>query len=121
MNLFRIVAIGCLVAPLAGLAQTATLVTTYTNPSPSACACSGYTVAVAALGSDRMLIGDDRGYGASTGVVYLFSARGGLLMTFTNPVAATSDIFGFSVSAVGSDRVLVGAPQHYTSAAAAAF
>ena len=32
-----------------------------------------------------------------------------MLTTFTNPTPAASDYFGFSVAAVGSDRVLIGA------------
>jgi hypothetical protein len=39
-----------------------------------------------------------------------------LLTTFTNPTPAANDIFGFSVAAVGSDRVLMGAGQDDTGA-----
>jgi hypothetical protein len=45
------------------------------------------------------------------GAAYLFNTNGTLLTTFTNPTPATSDLFGWSVAAVGSTRVLIGAYQ----------
>ena len=94
-----------------------TLLTTFTNPTPAASDYFGYSVA--AVGSDRVLIGayqDDTG-GADAGVAYLFSTNGTLLTTFTNPTPAASDYFGYSVAAVGSDQVLIGAYQDNTGAA----
>jgi hypothetical protein len=41
--------------------------------------------------------------------VYLFSTNGTLLTTFTNPMPASYDNFGYSVAAVGNDRMLIGA------------
>lgn len=43
------------------------------------------------------------------GAAYLFNTNGALLTTFTNPAPAYGDNFGFSVAAVGNDRVLIGA------------
>jgi hypothetical protein len=84
---------------------------TFANPTPIADDFFGYSVA--AVGSDRVLIGahhDDTGAG-NAGAAYLFSANGTLLTTFTNPFPAAFDFFGYSVAAVGSDRVLIGAYQ----------
>jgi hypothetical protein len=86
------------------------LLTTFTNPTPAAN--DWFGTSVAAVGSDRVLIGadlDDTG-AANAGAAYLFSISGALLTTFTNPTPAVDDYFGTSVAAVGSNRVLIGAP-----------
>jgi hypothetical protein len=44
-----------------------------------------------------------------SGSAYLFSTNGTLLTTFTNPTPAVADNFGWSVTAVGNDQVLIGA------------
>ena len=86
------------------------LLTTFTNPAPSAG--DAFGTSLAALGTDRVLVGAYLGDGAITddGLAYLFQTDGVLLTTFTNPVPAFEAAFGFSVTAVGADRVLVGAP-----------
>ncbi len=94
------------------------LLTTFTNPVPSSD--GDFGVVVAALGNDRVLVGAD---GANTGVtragvVYLYNTNGALLTTFTNPTPAASDNFGWSVAAVGSDRVIIGAFHDNTGATA---
>jgi hypothetical protein len=76
------------------------LVMTFTNPTP---AIGGFGRPLAALGTDRLLIG-------SGGPVYLFSTNGTLLMTFTNPVPSAGGYFGWSLAAVGIDRVVITAP-----------
>jgi hypothetical protein len=93
------------------------LLTTFTNPTPAAF--EQFGVSVAAVGSDRVLIGaHGDGTGAnSAGVAYLFGTNGALLTTFTNPTPAASEAFGYSVAAVGSDRVLIGAYNESTGAA----
>jgi hypothetical protein len=71
---------------------------------------------VAALGSDRLLIGafqDDTDV-IEAGAAYLFSTDGALLTTFTNPAPARDDFFGVSVAPVESNRVLIGAHSHNT-------
>jgi photosystem II stability/assembly factor-like uncharacterized protein len=93
-----------------------TLLTTFTNPTPAAYDYFGY--AVAGVGSDRVLIGaylDDTGAN-NAGAAYLFSTNGTLLTTFTNPTPAANDSFGSAATAVGSDRVLIGAYQDDTGA-----
>jgi len=95
---------------------TGGLLTTFSNPTPADF--DWFGVSVAAVGSDRVLIGahaDDTG-ASDTGAAYLFSTNGTLLTTFTNPTPATGDWFGISVTAVGSDRVLIGAPYDNTGA-----
>ena len=97
-----------------------TLLTTFTKPTPVAN--DWFGISVAAVGSDRVLIAalyDDTG-GIDSGAAYLFSTNGILLTTFTNPTPAAGDYFGYSVAAVGSDRVLIGAPLNFTGAAAGA-
>ena len=86
-----------------------TLLTTFTNPTPANFDYFGYSVV--AVGTDRVLIGAvNDGTGATfTGAAYLFSTNGTLLTTFTNPTPANQDGFGFSLAAVGTDRVLIGA------------
>jgi hypothetical protein len=86
-----------------------TLLTTFANPTPAAG--DGFGSAVAAVGSDRVLIGaySDNTGAVNAGAAYLFSTNGTLLTTFTNPTPAASDFFGRSVAAVGSHRVLIGA------------
>ena len=93
-----------------------TLLITFTNPTPASSDYFGN--AVAALGSDRLLIGADmKNTGASdAGVVYLFSTTGALLTTITNPTPAVSDYFGNAMAAVGNDRVLIGAYKDDTGA-----
>jgi hypothetical protein len=80
------------------------LLQTFDNPSPGTV--SGLGAAVAAFGSDRVLIGASD---YTPGAAYLFRTNGTLLMTFTNPAPSGWDYFGQSAVAVGTDRVLVGA------------
>ncbi|HMJ90379.1 MAG TPA: tail fiber domain-containing protein, partial [Candidatus Acidoferrum sp.] len=46
---------------------------------------------------------------AAAGAAYLFSTNGTLLITITNPTPAAGDWFGYSMAAMGNDRVLIGA------------
>jgi len=84
------------------------LLTTFTNPTPAMD--ENFGVSVAAMGSDRVLIGAIRNDTGATdaGAAYLFSANGALLTTFTNPTPAFNERFGNPVAAVGADKVLVG-------------
>jgi len=86
-----------------------TLLTTFTNPTPADS--DWFGISVAAVGSDRVLIGafQDNTGGTAVGGAYLFTTGGTLLTTFTNPTPTNIDYFGYSVAAVGSDRVLIGA------------
>ncbi len=87
-----------------------TLITTFPNPNPARV--QAFAISMAALGSDRVLIGGpaDGNVGAPyLGAVYLFRTNGTLLTTFTNPTPAIPIGFGLHVAAVGSDRVLISA------------
>jgi len=85
-----------------------TLLTSITNPTPAASEFFGWSVA--AVGRSRVLIGAFQdGTGAPyAGSAYLFSTNGTLLNTFTNPTPAAYDFFGYSVAAVGTDRIIIG-------------
>jgi len=93
-----------------------TLLTTFTNPSPALEAAFGFSMA--AVGTDRVLVSAPfDGTGAAfAGAAHLFSVNGALLTTFTNPTPADFDLFGYSVSAVASDRLLISAPLDDTGA-----
>jgi hypothetical protein len=87
-----------------------TLLTTITNPHPTNP--DKFGSAVAALGSDRIVVGatdyeEDPDIDL-VGIAYLFRTNGTLLATFQNPNRNGLDRFGFSVAALGTDRVLVG-------------
>ena len=94
-----------LTLPLAIAAQTPILVNTFPNPTPAAG--SSFGTAIAALGSDRLLVG---AYGSPSnnpgGVVYLYHTNGTLLTTFTNPTPFYE--IGYSITTLGSDRVVIG-------------
>ncbi len=107
-------------APQAGAAYlfstNGTLLTTFTNPAPASS--TGFGNAVAAVGTDKVLIGvpfDDTG-ASDAGAAYLFSTNGTLLTTFTNPAPANIEQFGNAVAAVGTDKVLIAAHQDSLSA-----
>ena len=86
-----------------------TLLKTFPIPDPAA---GSFGAALAAVGNDRVVIGAYN-YLAGTpltqvGRAYLFSTNGALLTTFTNPIPASVQAFGFSVAAVGNRHVLIG-------------
>ena len=89
-----------------------------TSPIPRRQPATTSATSVAAVGTDRVLIGapDDDTGATDAGAAYLFSTNGALLTTFTNPTPAADDYFGYSVAAVGTDRVLIGAYSDDTGA-----
>jgi hypothetical protein len=81
----------------------------FTNPSPAAF--DNFGLSLAAVGSDRVIV--SAGYNSavgSAGAAYLFDSSGQLLATFTSPAPEASAQFGYSVAAVGDERLLIGAP-----------
>lgn len=92
------------------------LLTTLTNPTPAAYDYFGWSIA--AVGSHAILIGasGDDTSASDSGAAYLFSTNGTLLTTFTNPTPVANDQFGYSVAALGADRVLIGARYDNTGA-----
>jgi len=88
-----------------------TLIRTFLRPSAGQ-ARAYFGSSVAALGTDRVVIGadgDDR-VGTDAGAAYLFRTNGTLLATFTNPAPQNFESLGTALSVLGSDRVLIGAP-----------
>ncbi len=112
LNLFGALAVGSALSlqPSTALAQGTSykLLTTFTNPTPAYG--DGFGAPVAAVGSDRVLIGatHDNAGATAAGVAYLFSINGTLLLTFTNPTPAGIDFFSSSLAVVGDDRVIIG-------------
>ena len=80
--------------------SNATLLTTFANPSPAAFDLFGSTIT--GMGNDRVLVA-----AGGAGAYYLLNTGGTVLATFTNPNPAATFIAN-SMTAVGSDRVLVG-------------
>lgn len=76
---------------------------------PVSAANDWFGMSVAFVGDD-VLIGSPRSYFHSgNGSAFLFDgSTGSLVQTFTNPSSSTDDKFGFSVAAVGNDKVLIG-------------
>ncbi|MFH0909150.1 MAG: hypothetical protein V1929_10335 [bacterium] len=80
-----------------------------TNPTPSSSDWFGYSVA--GMGTNGIIVGaseDDLG-AVNAGTVYLFDTNGALLTTIANPAPASQDIFGWTVAALGPNRIVVGA------------
>jgi hypothetical protein len=86
-----------------------TLLTTFTNPIPASVPDwyflgEWFGGAVAAVGSDRVLIGSAR-----DGKTYLFTTNGVLVKTISQPNLEDA-YFGHAVAAFGNDKMLIGSP-----------
>lgn len=86
-----------------------TLLRTFTKPGSAPNDLFG--IAATAVGSDKVLISGGSG---ATAAVYLFDLAGNLLRTFNDPSPASNpdfspNEFGRSITAVGTDKVLIGA------------
>jgi hypothetical protein len=105
-----LVAIVGAAVPGTALAQAPVLVTTFTNPQPTVV--EAFPTAIAAVGTDRVLMGAayDRSPGSAVGRAYLFSTNATLLVTFTNFENTTWGYFGAAVATLGNDRLIIGAP-----------
>jgi hypothetical protein len=94
------------------------LINVFTNPTPVLVTNGWFGYALAAVGTDRVLIGAwgntvaGRPY---AGAAYLFH-NGSLLTTLPNPTPAPYDHFGIEVAAIGTDRVIITAPYDDTGA-----
>jgi uncharacterized repeat protein (TIGR01451 family) len=87
------------------------LLATVPNPAPEAS--DGFGGTVAAVGASLFAVGaqfHDVGAATNAGAAYLYSGSGALLATLAPPVPEAQSNYGRSVAAVGTDRVLVGAP-----------
>ncbi len=86
-----------------------TLLRTFTKPGSAPNDLFG--IAATAVGADKVLISGGSG---GTAAVYLFDLAGNLLRTFNDPSPASNpdfapNEFGKSITAVGADKVLIGA------------
>src|SRR5262249_41634976 len=95
--------LGALLAatPFAAVAQSPVLLRTFHDPTPAAG--DSFGTAVAALGSDRLLVGAPSS--TNNGAVYLYHTNGTLLATFTNQ---PPNQVGNSITTLGIDRVVIG-------------
>ena len=96
--------------------QTGALLQTFLNPTPQTMEQFGQSVAVV---GDKVLVGDpsDRTGVVIHGAAYLFDVNSGeLLRTFVNPTPEDLDSFGYSLSAVGDNKIVVGDPHDDTVA-----
>lgn len=88
-----------------------------TLSNPSAAVSDSFGEAVAAVGTDRLLIGapGDSTGALGAGSAYLYNLSGTLLQTINNPTPFDLEGFGKSVTGVGSDRIVIGAPEEGSS------
>ena len=83
-------------------ADTGEYLQTYPNPRTVA---DAFGCSIAVVGRYLMIGADGRG--ALTGKAYLFDIGTGYLVhTFTDPSPAANDVFGWAVSAIGSDYLI---------------
>src|SRR5687767_11346299 len=106
-------AITCALAVSAAFAEPPVLVTTFTNPEPAVAVL--FPTAIAGVGTDHVLFGAPFDHlQGDTGAAYLFNTDGRMLHKFTNPETdpetARWGWFGLAVAALGSDRVIIAAP-----------
>ena len=84
---------------------------TIENPAPEFD--DAFGIDVAALGTGRIAIGadlDNPGGLNNAGTVYLYDGAGALIDTINKPVPVAADEFGFSLAAVGTGALVIGAP-----------
>lgn len=108
--LHLLIVLNCAVAPLATSAQTPVLLRAFNNPAPEGG--DRFGLGMAALGSDRVLIGAPNYVGnpmtpTNAPSVHLFHTNGTLLTTITKPPAVFGE-FGASITTLGNDRIAVG-------------
>ena len=109
MNRLILLLVISLVATIAP-AQTPVLLQTFNNPTPEGG--DHFGIGLAALGSDRVLIGSPNYIGnpwppTNTAAVHLFHTNGTLLTTITKPPAVGGE-FGTSITTLGNDRIVIG-------------
>jgi len=84
-----------------------------TIANPTSEKAMGFGRSVSAVGEDKVIIGADDARGSeglrSSGSAFLFRLNGTLLATYANPTPTEEDHFGFAVSGVGTDLVVIGA------------
>ncbi len=88
------------------------LILTVTNPAPNVNRSFGFSVAE--VGTDKFAVAAPADGGAVTngGVVHVFDLAGNLLATCVSPVALRNEGFGWSLAAVGTDKLLIASVQN---------
>jgi hypothetical protein len=93
-----------------------TLLMSFINPAPGFLDYYGHSIA--AVGTDRILVGApclETSY-PNTGSVFAFDTNGTFLTLITNSTPVTNAFFGHKLSALGNDRVIIGASGDDTGA-----
>lgn len=88
------------------------LLRTLTNPTPELQdTLDSFGMSLAPFGTNALLVGayDLYYWKVMPGTVYLLDTSGNSINTFTNPLPETNGMFGVSMAALGTDRVLIGA------------
>jgi hypothetical protein len=88
------------------------LLRTLTHPAPQPQdTLDSFGKSLAPFGTNALLVGayDLYNWKVMPGTVYLLDTSGNSINTFTNPLPTTNGMFGVSMAALGTDRVLIGA------------
>jgi len=93
------------------------LLTTFNNPDVGVF--MNFGISLAALGSDRVVVGASSFTESNPGAAYLFNTSGALLTTFTNPAPDNYDRFGHTIAVASPNWILVGETGDNTVATAA--
>jgi hypothetical protein len=96
--------------------SSGTLLRTFSHPNASLGDQDAFGYSVCRLGTNRVLIGapeDDFGTTNTTGRVYLFDLNGVLLKTIQNPFPQGNARFGHTITSMGTNRFVVGAPYSF--------
>jgi len=91
-----------------------TLYQSFVNPAIASGKYFGYSVAASVTG--LLVIGADGNTVSNqvaAGAVFLYRTNGTLIKSINNPVPGPNHYFGASVAVLGSDRVLIGAPDAF--------
>jgi hypothetical protein len=106
---FSIVFLKGIVSPAPAQVIGSNLERTFHNPTPESLM-EEFGWAVTFLDGERVVITADKDntFAYVSGAAYLFNTNGSLLTTFTNPIPTYG--FGSSVATIGSDKILLGAP-----------
>jgi hypothetical protein len=86
------------------------------NPTPLSSEAFGWTLS--RFGENRFLVGaiNEATANSPAGAAYIYKDEGTRLATINNPAPATFDYFGWALTGIGNEHVLVGAPSDDTRA-----
>ena len=92
-------------------ASAGTYLTTINTPAPNSLDQFGWSVC--GVGDAELVVGtpgENQGPNNDVGRAYIYGTNGALLATLQNPTPQTDERFGSSVAALGTDKLIVGAP-----------